>query len=214
MTVDCHTVLALRCRGLAPGGRPTFFASPKKVGKERRPCSAARPSVGCPAMLATWAPRPTHYATLRSDRGREVSSRGSLRSRSQAAALLGGFTRATKSIRLAFGIASRGAARRTQHRGDAQRAESSSPCEAAEKRRNPRRVRSTHQLLTRAALFERSVAKRVRRGLGFRASQRTRSAAEGGGAGALSLLPFLCVQERESPAGASPGTVANDGSPQ
>ena len=84
-----------------------------------------------------------------------------------------------------------------------------SPCGTAEKRRSPRRVRSTHQLLTRAALSELSVAKRVRRGLGLRASQGTWSEAEGGRAGAASLPTFLGVQVHEvrrsqsrSPAGA------------
>ncbi len=32
--------------GVAPRARPTFFASPKKVGKERRP-QDARPSAAC-----------------------------------------------------------------------------------------------------------------------------------------------------------------------
>ena len=78
-----------------------------------------------------------------------------------------------------------------------------SPCGTAEKRRSPRRTRTrVLQHLTRAALFELSVAKRVRRGLGFRASQGTRSAAEGGVAGAPSLPTFLGVQESRSPAGA------------
>ena len=78
-----------------------------------------------------------------------------------------------------------------------------SPCGAAEKRRSPRRARTRAlQHLTSGRLFERSVAKRVRRGLGFRASQGTRSEAEGGVAGAPSLPTFLGAQESRSPAGA------------
>jgi len=194
--------------GTRPGGRLTFLASPRKVSKRRRPCFAALPAVGFPAMLAAWAPRPTRCATLRSDKGRESSSRGSLRSRSQAAALLGGCTRGPKPGRLAAHRLDERTLRGAPE-GDAQRAVSSSPCAAAEKRRSPGRERSELQRLTSRRLFERSVAKRVRRGPGFRASQGTRRAAE---PGAVSLLTFLGVQESESPAGASPGTVANDNS--
>ena len=78
------------------------------------------------------------------------------------------------------------------------------PCEAAEKHRSQRRARTRAlQHLTRAALFEQSVAPRVRRGLGFRASQGTWSEAEGGVAGAPSLPTFLGAQESRSPAGAN-----------
>ncbi len=62
----------MRCRpGVRPGGRPTFFAPPKKVGKERRPhwpwpC-------GQPAMLGRGAALPNSLCSLRSRRSNSGS---------------------------------------------------------------------------------------------------------------------------------------------
>jgi len=196
--------------GTRPGGRLTFFASPKKVSKERRPCSAALPSVGCPAMLATWAPRPTHYATLRSNKGREASSRGSLRSRSQAAVLLGGCTRGPKPGRLA-----------------AHRLNEAAPLEAMPKasrvvfplcsRREAQEPEARAQRASKTCFApfvraQRSEASWVRPRASSIAGHPT--AGRAAKPGAVSLLTFLGAQESESPAGASPGTVAIGSSPK
>ncbi len=60
----CEALVARPMPGLRPGSRLTFFASPKKVSKERRPrCLAPSGSV---AVLKFQGSRRTHFARWRS----------------------------------------------------------------------------------------------------------------------------------------------------
>ncbi|MBT9492047.1 MAG: type II toxin-antitoxin system HicB family antitoxin [Paucibacter sp.] len=55
--------------GVRPGGRPSFLCAQER-GQRRRPC---RMALRVRSVLKFAGPRPTHCATLRSDKGREFS---------------------------------------------------------------------------------------------------------------------------------------------
>jgi hypothetical protein len=187
-----HASFRPRCREFAPAG-DLLFAPPKSRQKALPRDRSPSRCEGSPSNASAQAPRPTHFATLRSDKRRGVSSRGSLRSRAWA---------------LTFaGSAQGGGPEQPNSQQPSPTAQPSRlfcmPPLAPPKNKRPQaRMRSTHQPLTSRRLFERSVAKRVgREGLRplvFREPLAKRGAVRSGGA--------LCLlsggPESKSPAGA------------
>ncbi len=171
-----------------------LFAPPKSRQKAL-PCKTARRSrVSCDARSP--GPRPTHFATLRSNKGARSQSSKLAALAPRASALLGGLE----------GEAPETTEQPTaKPEGRSQRGISISPSEPAEKRRALRPRAKLASSSDSAQLFEQSVAARVLRGgLKDRASQGTPLRSKGaGGSGALSLPTFLCAQESRSPAGAN-----------
>jgi len=157
----CDALVARPMPGLRPGSRLTFFASPKKVSKERRPrCLAPSGSV---AVLKFQCSRRTHFArwrSLRSDSCAKLELEGAGapalefsaphpdiwdRTLSRLAA-----HRLARHQRFALNL------RPAVDRGDAQRAETEFPVLPGRGAQNLPGVAQRLQGLTSRPLFERS----------------------------------------------------------
>jgi len=200
---DCHGA------GTRPGGRLTFLGA-QESKQRNRPCSAALPSVGFPPMLGT-------------------------RGRTQLASLRSARTRGAKSVFEArCARASGSCASRRLHKGNAIRLAAHRRDEAPALRRPWRRCvasrpgfgplvqpprsaaawdreRSEPRELASRPLSERSVAQRVGRGAQVASIAGHPTEGRAAEPGSPFFAYFLWrSKESESPAGASPGTVAND----
>ena len=202
MLVLCHQA------GSRPGGRVTFFASPKKVTKERRPRirrPAARGSLWCSGRGCI-----AELAALRSAQTAAMSQMLKRAARATPApALLGASYGAFNTTRLACGIAWRWPLAHcvSQLPPDAagEAGLCSGPVWSAEERRAGGGVRSTLQALTHCDVSERSRRRsEFRNAPPDRAPQGTPRAARGAPSGSPFFAYFLWrSKESRSPAGAN-----------
>jgi len=213
--IDVMTPSAFHQAGSRPGGRVTFFASPKKVTKERRP-RIRRPAAQGPLRCSGLGlHRRTRCAALRSNSCDESVLECASRI-APSPALLGASYGALNpnTTRLACGIAWRPPLAHcvSQPRTMPQAScASSGPVRRAEERRVGGGVRSTLQLLTHCDVFERSRRRsEFRNAPPTRAPQGTPRAARGAEPGSPFFGYFLWRRkESNSPAGARPGLQAS-----
>ncbi len=172
----------------APAGDLLF--APPKSRQKALPCETA--PVGVPCDARSPGPRPTHFATLRSNKGARSQKLMRAALAPRAPVLLGGLEGEAPEQPTA------------KPGGRSQRGISIAPSEPAEERR-ALRPRAQHASRTDSAqLFDRSVAKGVLRGASRPEYRRGPEAQRrAGGSGVVSLPTFLSTQESRSPAGAN-----------
>ena len=179
----------------APAGDLLF--APPKSRQKALPCETA--PVGVPCDARSPGPRPTHFATLRSNKGARSQKLMRAALAPRAPALLGGLE----------GEAPNSHNSQTRNRA-ATGLFNHTPFEAAEERRTSSPFAQRTSRTDSRRLFEQSVAARVRRGASglSTAGNPKRSEGRGGQGGALCLLSGGPENRRfrrsqsESPAGA------------
>jgi hypothetical protein len=195
--------IGLRARpmpGFRPGGRVTFLCA-QESNQRRRPCKTAPCGVPCDARSP--GPRPTHFATLRSDKGARSQKLKRAARAPRASALLGGLEGESRNSQL-----QQPNSRKPSPNSGCQRLFLHPPFEPAEQRK-VLRARAQHASTSDSAwLFERSVAKRVPGGPS-RPEQRRGARCEAKGRAVRGRLfaYFLVAQKVGRPPGRRPGTV-------
>ncbi len=191
----------MRCFGLAPRPSRDFVpaadllsCADKKVGKETAPVPSPLAALGVPCDARSPGPRPTHFASLRSNKGARSQSLRLAALAPRAPALLG---------------SSKGEPRNSQQpnpKAGWRRLFHHTPFEPAEQRKalRPRAQRASSSDF--AQLFKRSVAKRVlceASRLEYRRA--ARCAAKGRAVRGRLFAYFLVAQKVGRPPGRTPG---------
>ena len=194
--VRCRVLAPLPSRDFAPAGDLLF--APPKSRRKALPCKTARRSrVPCDARSP--APRPTHFATLRSNKGARSQFLKRAARAPRASALLGGLEEEAPNSRSQQPTAKPASrlAPAVHH----------TPFEPAEERRSLRPRAQRASRTDSAQLFERSVAERVLRGASSSEHRRAARCAAKGRAVRGRLFAFFLVAQKEGrPPGRTPGT--------
>ena len=192
-------LMARPMRGFRPRGRPTFWSARKWA--KSGPCKTA-PALrfGVPCDARSPGPRPTHFATLRSDKGARSQFLKRAARAPRAPVLLGGLEGEHPNSQQPQPPTAQPASRsplglRLAPLSPAEKRRAWSPCAQRTSSTDSRR------------LFEQSVATRVRRGAPGPSIAGHPEQREGrGGRGEL-FAYFLAGQKVGRPPGRNPGTV-------
>jgi hypothetical protein len=192
-------LLARPMPGFRPGGRLTFLCAQERK-QRKRPCKTApllRSGVPCDAQSP--GPRPTHFATLRSDKGARSQMLMRAAHAPWASALLGGLEGETPNSRQPN-------SQQPNPKAGWRRLFIHPPFEPAEQSKVLRACAQRTSTTDSAQLFERSVAKRVLRGPSRPEQRRVaRCAAKGRAVRGRLFAYFLVAQKVGRPPGRTPG---------
>ena len=194
-------LVARPSREFAPAGDLLF--APPKSRQKALPCKTAPAGVPCDARSP--GPRPTHFATLRSNKGARSQLLMLATLAPRASALLGGLEGEAPNSRAANG----------QTQAPVGVAFRLAPLSPAEERKT-RSLRAQHASSTDSRrLFEQSVAARVRRGAsGLSTAGNPKRSAGRGGRGEL-FAYFLADQKVSRLPGRTPGMgLAREANPR